>query len=108
MQSEQVKAIVAKTNGIVQTGDTTLDSNEARNLVSSLLLSLCSLCNKNYYFAVAIYQHLLDSGFEMNNVRGDASTLFMDKFGKTMNGLDATQLVTIRRVAESLFSPTRI
>ena len=76
--------------------------------MSSLLISLCSLCNKNYYFAVAIYQHLLDSGFEMHNIRGEAMTMFMDKFEKTLNGLDDTQLVTIRRVAERLFSPTRI
>lgn len=108
LHSDQIKNIVAKTNGILQTGDTTLDSNEARNLVSSLLITLCAHSDKNHYFAVAVFQHLMDCGFEMHNVRGDAMTVFMTKFGKTMSCVNETQRASIRQVAERLFSPNRI
>ena len=108
LHSDQVKNLVSKASAILQTGDTTLSSNEARNLVSSLLLSLCSHSEKNPYFAVAIFQHLMDRGFEMQNIRGEAMTVFMEKFGKKMSGVDETQRTNLRQVAERLFSPTRI
>lgn len=108
MHSDQVKNLVAKANGILQTGDTTLGTNEARNLVSSLLLTMCSHSEKNPYFAIAIFQHLMDRGFEMQNVRGEAMTTFMEKFGKKMSSIDDSQRASLRQVAERLFSPTRI
>lgn len=108
MHSEHIKAIVAKTNVIVQTGDTNIESNEVRNLMSSLLLTLCSQSTKNHYFAIAIFQYLVDHGFMMSNIRGEAMTAFTTKFGKAINHLSDDQKVAIKQVSDRLFSPTRI
>lgn len=108
MHSDQVKNIVAKTNVIVQTGDLSLDTNEARNLMSSLLLTLCSHSEKNPYFAIAVFQHLMDVGFAMQNIRGEAMGNFMAKFGTKMSSVDDSQKASIRQVAERLFCPNRI
>lgn len=108
MHSDHVKNIVAKANVIVQTGDVKIESNEARNLVSSLLLSLCSQSTKNPYFAIAVYQHLTDKGFIIDNIRGEALHTFMSKFGKKLFEVDDNQRSAIRQIADRLFSPTRI
>lgn len=107
MQSDQVKNIVARTSVIVQTGDTAFETNEARNLVSSLLLVLCQHSDKNPYFAIAIFQHLMEQGFALQNVRGEAMTAFLEKFGKKMSSVDEEQKTAIRQVADRLFCPNR-
>lgn len=76
--------------------------------MSSLLLVLCSHSAKNPYFAIAVYQHLIDQGFAVQSFRGEAMMNFMTKFGKKLEAVDDSQRVTIRQIAARLFSPTRI
>ena len=107
MHSEQIKSIVASTNAIVHTGDTSLESNGTRNLMSNLLLNLVKQSHKNPYFAITVFQHLLDKGFVFDSFRGEALTLFAARYGKDLAKLDEAQKEALRRVAARLFSPTR-
>lgn len=108
MHKDKVKEIVGQANQLKATNDKNLESDEARNLTSTLLINLAKSSQKNPYFAVAIYQHLDEEGFQIQHFRGEAYGQFVEVFGKKIEEVDENQKVQIRRIAENMFSPERL
>lgn len=103
MQSESIKRVVGLANALVATRDRNFASDEAKNLVSTILVDLTRNFRKSPTFAVAIVQHIADEGFAISRVRGSAYSDFAQEFGSRMSRMNDAQLSQIRAISSNMF-----
>jgi hypothetical protein len=104
MQSESIKRVVGLAKALVATGDRQFNGDESRNLASTIMAGLTRDFRKSPMFAMAIIQHIVDTGFDIRRVRGTAYAEFSVQFGGKMARLDAAQVEAIRAISTNLFS----
>lgn len=103
MQSESIKRIVGLANALVDTGDRKFDTDNARNLASTIMAGLTRDFRQSPTFAAAIVQHIVDEGFDIRRVRGTAYAEFSTEFGGKMARMDAAQITQIRAISANMF-----
>ena len=94
MNTDKIKAIVAQAKAVTR-GE---DNPEA--IAEVMVRDM----GKSPTFAVAIYQHLKDSGFDLMTLTGQEAQAFKAKFESRIEKLDESELSQIKKISDKLFA----
>jgi len=94
MNTDKIKAIVAQAKAVTRGED--LPEAIAEVMVRDM--------SKSPTFAVAIYQHLKDSGCDLMALNGEEAQAFKAKFKTRIEKLGETELVQIKKISDKLFA----
>lgn len=103
MESEKIKVAVTQVNLITATRDFNFAQDEVRNRATSLLVHLTNNFGKSPVLAAAIVQKLVDEGYRIGSLKGDAVTSFQSKFGNRLHQLKPHEMDNVKKIGESLF-----
>lgn len=104
MNSEQIKVMVGQVNAICSSDDFKFEQDRTKSLAYDLINSLLNDCVKSPQFAVAVYHHLKDAGYDLADVMSEFTELFNAVFSKTIERLDERSLIQIRKISTKLFA----
>lgn len=94
MESDKIKAIVAQAKAL------TKGEQEPLVVISAMVKDM----GRSPTFAVAIYQHLKDAGFDLMKVDGVEAEAFKAKFSSQIEKLGEPELTQIKKISTKLFA----
>lgn len=101
MDSDRIKAIVAKAQLVLSCYDIAFD-DVANQEADELLEMLLKFAGKSQTFSVAVVCHLQDQGFKILDRDNDVTDRFRAKFSKAL-ALDERSMTAIKTIAARLF-----
>lgn len=99
MDSEVIKTIVAQVNAVCANEDESTPEQ-----LNGILGLMNKECNKSPTFAVAIIQHLTESGIDVMKMDLPNSDEFRAKFQAQVEKLGERELMQIRKISSKLFA----
>lgn len=107
MESESIKKVVAQVGRLVASGDKSFHTDEAKNVVTTILMDLTRGFRRSPTLAVATVQYLVDEGFDLGKVRGTAYNEFAAAFGSRMSRMTPAQSAHLRTISRDLFDQSK-
>lgn len=103
MDSEAIKEVLIHVSNLVATGDKTFRTERGRHMASVLFKEATNRFYRSPMMAAAVVQHLMDAGFDLNQLKSTAYTDFLKQFGPKLSRIDDTQRQHIRTISRNLF-----
>lgn len=104
MDSNYIKEAVIKIRKIVATEDVNFSNNETKAIGASLLKHLAMHFKDAPITVTAMTQYLVDHGYKLSNLKGEAYFEFMSCFGEKISECSQEQINRLRKISKKLMA----